>query len=64
MELLDTLDTVEISDIIANSSMNMNDEFDKIGKKIKDFDTIIYHAACPDGIGGLWCGCHYSRSSD
>lgn len=25
----------------------------------KDFDAIIYHGPCSDGIGGLWCATHY-----
>lgn len=27
--------------------------------KNKNFDAIIYHGPCSDGIGGLWCACHY-----
>ena len=27
--------------------------------KVKDFDAIIYHGPCSDGIGGLWCASYY-----
>jgi hypothetical protein len=28
-------------------------------QKIKDFDAIIYHGPCSDGMCGLWSACHY-----
>jgi len=28
-----------------------------------DFDTVIYHENCPDGIGGLWCAHTYKKES-
>lgn len=27
----------------------------------KEFDIIVYHQNCPDGIGGLWCANHYRK---
>lgn len=27
----------------------------------KDFDTVIYHKDCPDGISSLWCVYHYVK---
>lgn len=30
-----------------------------LNHKPKDFDVIVYHGPCSDGIGGLWSACHY-----
>lgn len=27
-----------------------------------EFDTIIYHRCCPDGVSGLWCAHHYNKN--
>jgi len=29
----------------------------------KDFDYIVYHKNCPDGVGGLWAADHYKKGA-
>jgi oligoribonuclease NrnB/cAMP/cGMP phosphodiesterase (DHH superfamily) len=30
----------------------------------KQFDTIVYHSCCPDGVTGLWCAYKYKEFKD
>ena len=34
-----------------------------LGKMSKDFDYIVFHKNCPDGVGGLWAADHYKKGA-
>ena len=33
-------------------------------ENIIDFDTIVYHSCCPDGVSGLWCAYKYKGDEE
>ena len=35
-----------------------------LGKMSKDFDYIVFHKNCPDGVGGLWVADHYKKGAE